>query len=189
MTTISVDQLLTNGVHYGHRASRWNPKMRPFIHEKRNNIHIIDLRETVRGLLRARNFLQHTVAEGGKVLWVGTKRSAKEAVRNVAQRTSHPFVTERWLGGTLTNFRTIRSRLGRLNELESLDADGTVALLSKKQQSRHRIEKKKILNLIDNLQVDLPNDLHHGALQTFGLRKGEDNEGKTNKARSFGIGD
>ncbi|MDJ0974158.1 MAG: 30S ribosomal protein S2 [Planctomycetota bacterium] len=152
MSTITLDNLLENGVHYGHRASRWNPKMKPFIHGKRNQIHIIDLRATVRGLLRARAFLQATAAEGGRVLWVGTKRSAKEAVRNIAAQTSQPFVTERWLGGSLTNFKTVRSRLGRLDELEGLEADGTVALLSKKQQSRHRIEKKKILKNLEGLR-------------------------------------
>lgn len=156
--TITVDHLLENGVHYGHRASRWNPKMKPYIHGKRNSIHIIDLRATVRGLLRARAFLQATAAEGGRVLWVGTKRSAREAVRNIATQTSQPFVTERWLGGSLTNWQTVRSRLGRLTELEGLDEDGTVELLSKKQQSRHRIEKRKILKNLEGLRDmdDLP---------------------------------
>ncbi len=152
MSTITVDQLLENGVHYGHRASRWNPKMKRYIHGKRNQIHIIDLRATVRGLLRARAYLQATAAEGGRILWVGTKRSAKEAVRSVANQTSQPWVTERWLGGSLTNFKTVRSRLGRLEELEGLEADGTVALLSKKQQSRHRIETKKILKNLEGLR-------------------------------------
>jgi len=126
--------------------------MRPFIHSKRNQIHIIDLRETVRGLLRSRHYLQAIAAQGGRIMWVGTKRSAKEAIRGVAQRTKQPFVTERWLGGTLTNFKTIRSRLGRLAELEGLEADGTFELLSKKQQSRHRIEKKKILKNLEGIR-------------------------------------
>ncbi len=126
--------------------------MRPFIHSKKNQIHIIDLRETVRGLLRSRHYLQAIAAQGGHVMWVGTKRSAKEAIRGVAQRTKQPFVTERWLGGTLTNFKTIRSRLGRLAELEGLEADGTFELLSKKQQSRHRIETKKILKNLEGIR-------------------------------------
>ncbi len=152
LANITLEQLLENGVHFGHRASRWNPKMRPFIHSKKNQIHIIDLRETVRGLLQSRHYLQAVSAQGGRVMWVGTKRSAKEAIRGVAQRTKQPFVTERWLGGTLTNFKTIRSRLGRLQELEGLEADGTFEVLSKKQQSRHRIEKKKILKNLEGIR-------------------------------------
>jgi small subunit ribosomal protein S2 len=155
LATITLESLFDNGVHFGHRASRWNPKMKPYIHGKRDQIHLIDLRETVRGLLRARHYLGAVSAEGGKVLWVGTKRSAKEAIRMVAVRTNQPFVTERWLGGTLTNFKTIRSRLGRLDELEEIEAEGTYALLSKKQQSRHRIEKKKILKNLEGVR-----DLH-----------------------------
>src|SRR5687767_8336772 len=116
MSQITVNELLESGVHFGHRASRWNPKMRTFIHGKRNTIHIIDLKETVKGLVRASHYLREVAAEGGKILFVGTKRSAKEAVRASAQRTSMPHVTERWLGGTLTNFRTIRSRLNHLKE-------------------------------------------------------------------------
>jgi small subunit ribosomal protein S2 len=126
--------------------------MRPFIHGRRNQIHIIDLEHTVRGLVRARNYLQHVSAEGGRVLWVGTKRSAREAVRSVATRTGQPFVTERWLGGTLTNFRTIRSRLGRLQELESLESGGAVDHLSKKEQSRVRREKRNLLKNLEGIR-------------------------------------
>ncbi|MCC7139097.1 MAG: 30S ribosomal protein S2 [Planctomycetes bacterium] len=155
---MSVTELLESGVHFGHRASRWNPKMRPFIHGKRNSIHIIDLKETVKGLLRACHFVKETAAEGGKVLIVGTKRSAREAVRAVAQRTGMPYVTERWLGGTLTNFRTIRSRLDRLQELDDLEAKGVVAAWSKKMQARHHLEKSKILKNLEGLRSleDLP---------------------------------
>jgi small subunit ribosomal protein S2 len=117
---VDVKQLLDSGVHYGHRASRWNPKMRPYIYGKRNLIHIVDLRETVRGLLRAHRYLSQVVARGQLVLFVGTKRQAKEIVEREANRCGMPFVTERWLGGTLTNFRTIRSRLNRLKELEQM---------------------------------------------------------------------
>ena len=151
--SITVDQLLENGVHFGHRASRWNPKMKSYIAGKRNAIHIIDLKQTVRGLVRARNYLQATAAQGGHVLWVGTKRSAKEAVRSVAARTKQPFVTERWLGGTLTNFRTIRSRLGRLQELETMEADGILALLKKKEQARIRTERKKLLKNLEGIRM------------------------------------
>jgi small subunit ribosomal protein S2 len=112
--------LIEAGVHFGHRASRWNPKMRPYIYGKRNLIHIIDLRETVRGLLRAYRYLAKVASSGSLVLFVGTKRQGKEAVEREAARCGMPFVSERWLGGTLTNYRTIRDRLKRLLELESL---------------------------------------------------------------------
>jgi small subunit ribosomal protein S2 len=155
---ITVTELLESGVHFGHRASRWNPKMRPFIHGKRNTIHIIDLKETVKGLLRACHYVKEVAAEGGKVLLVGTKRSAREALRATAQRTGMPYVTERWLGGTLTNFRTIRSRLDRLKELDEQEASGSVAAMSKKLQARHALEKSKILKNLEGLRSleDLP---------------------------------
>jgi len=152
LSIITVTELLESGVHFGHRASRWNPKMKPFIHGKRNTIHIIDLKETVKGLVRASHFLKEVASEGGKILFVGTKRSAREAVRAAAQRTGMPYVTERWLGGTLTNFRTIRSRLDRLKELEDLDANGTVAAMSKKLQARHLLEKSKILKNLEGIR-------------------------------------
>jgi small subunit ribosomal protein S2 len=117
---VQVKDLIEAGVHFGHRASRWNPKMRPYIYGKRNLIHIIDLRETVRGLLRAYRYLAKAASNGHLILFVGTKRQAKEAIEREAARCGQPFVAERWLGGTLTNYRTIRDRLKRLNELESL---------------------------------------------------------------------
>ncbi len=120
MALVDVKVLLEAGVHYGHRASKWNPKMRPYIYGKRNLIHIIDLRETVRGLLRAYKYLSQVVARGGLVMFVGTKRQAKEIVEREAGRAGMPFVSERWLGGTLTNYRTIRNRLKRLQELEAM---------------------------------------------------------------------
>ena len=152
MSLITVDALLENGVHFGHRASRWNPKMRPFIHGKRNTIHILDLKQTIRGLVRACHYVKAVSSEGGKLLIVGTKRSAKEAVRDVAQRAKMPYVTERWLGGTLTNFRTIRSRLQRLHELEAEEASETFAALTKKAQARLKTEKKKILKNLDGVR-------------------------------------
>ena len=120
MAIVQVKDLIEAGVHFGHRASRWNPKMRPYIYGKRNLIHIIDLRETVRGLLRAYRYLAKVASSGSLVLFVGTKRQAKEAVEREAARCGMPFVSERWLGGTLTNYRTIRDRLKRLQELEAL---------------------------------------------------------------------
>jgi small subunit ribosomal protein S2 len=117
---VQVKDLIEAGVHFGHRASRWNPKMRPYIYGKRNLIHIIDLRETVRGLLRAYRYLAKAASNGHLILFVGTKRQAKEAIERESGRCGQPYVAERWLGGTLTNYRTIRDRLKRLNELESL---------------------------------------------------------------------
>jgi small subunit ribosomal protein S2 len=117
---VQVKDLIEAGVHFGHRASRWNPKMRPFIYGKRNLIHIIDLRETVRGLLRAYRYLAQLASKGSLVVFVGTKRQAKETVEREAGRCGMPYVSERWLGGTLTNYRTIRDRLKRLQELEAM---------------------------------------------------------------------
>ena len=120
MAIVQVKDLIEAGVHFGHRASRWNPKMRPYIYGKRNLIHIIDLRETVRGLLRAYRYLAKVASNGSLVLFVGTKRQAKETVERESARCGMPYVSERWLGGTLTNYRTIRDRLKRLQELEAL---------------------------------------------------------------------
>ena len=117
---VAVKDLIEAGVHFGHRASRWNPKMRPYIYGKRNLIHIIDLRETVRGLLRAYKYLSQVASRGSLILFVGTKRQAKETLEKEAARCHMPFVSERWLGGTLTNFRTIRARLNRLKEPETM---------------------------------------------------------------------
>jgi len=117
---VQVKDLIEAGVHFGHRASRWNPKMRPYIYGKRNLIHIIDLRETVRGMLRAHRFLAKVASNGSLVLFVGTKRQAKETIEREAARCGMPYVSERWLGGTLTNYKTIRDRLKRLQELEGL---------------------------------------------------------------------
>ncbi|NBO90895.1 MAG: 30S ribosomal protein S2 [Planctomycetia bacterium] len=120
MAIVQVADLVEAGVHFGHRASRWNPKMRPYIYGKRNLIHIIDLRETMRGLLRAHRFLSRTAANGSLVVFVGTKRQARETIEKEAARCGMPYVSERWLGGTLTNHRTIRDRLKRMTELEAM---------------------------------------------------------------------
>ena len=130
METVTVKQLIEAGVHFGCRVSRWNPKMAPYIYGRRNFIHIMDLRETLRGLLRAQNFLRGICAEGAQILWVGTKRQVKGVIQDAGQQTGMPVVTERWIGGTLTNFSVIRSRLKRLEELEALEEDGgTLQLL------------------------------------------------------------
>lgn len=144
MSIVLVKELVNAGVHFGHRTSRWNPKMGPYIHGKRNLIHIIDLRETVRGLLRAKRYLIRLVSQGSLVLFVGTKRQAADTVQREAERCQMPFVAARWLGGTLTNFSTIRSRLRRLEELEHFETSGVLESYSKKMQSSLMRERRKI---------------------------------------------
>lgn len=152
MSEIVVKEILEAGVHFGHRASRWNPKMRPYIYGRKNQIHIIDLKETVRGLLRAKKYLAKVASQGSLVLFVGTKRQAAEPVEGAAKACGMPFVNERWLGGTLTNFRTIRSRLKRLEELETLEQTGELATYSKKRQSTLSRERKKIFTNLSGIR-------------------------------------
>lgn len=152
MALIEVKELVEAGVHYGHRSSRWNPKMRPYIYGKRNLIHIIDLRETLRGLLRAYKYVTKIVSQGKLVMFVGTKRQAKEIVEREAKRCGMPCVSERWLGGTLTNFRTIRSRLQRLANLESLEETGQIHTYSKKMISSITRERKKIFRNLSGIR-------------------------------------
>ncbi len=139
-----IKELIEAGVHFGHRTSRWNPKMRPYIYSRKNLVHIIDVRETVRGLLRARKYLGQIASQGSLVLFVGTKRQAGEAIEREATRCGMPFVNERWLGGALTNFRTIRSRLSRLEELEEIRAGDQLNTYSKKMQSALNREFRKM---------------------------------------------
>lgn len=153
MASELVKQLIDAGVHFGHRASRWNPKMSPYIFGKRNTIHIIDIRETVKGLLRAKRFISQLVANNQDVLFVGTKRQARLHVQQQAQRVGMPFVIERWLGGTLSNFRTIRSRLARLDELETAEADGTALEYSKKMIAMRSRELRKIKRNLDGIRT------------------------------------
>jgi small subunit ribosomal protein S2 len=147
-----VKSLVDAGVHFGHRVSRWNPKMAPYIHGKRNSIHIIDVRETVKGLLRAKKLLQNLVASGKDVLFVGTKRQARHAIQEEATRCGMHYVSERWLGGTLTNFRTIRQRLLRLEELEKLWATGQIESYSKKMKSTLQREMDKIKTNLEGIR-------------------------------------
>jgi small subunit ribosomal protein S2 len=153
LATVLVKELIEAGVHFGHRASRWNPKMRPYIYARRNLIHIIDVRETIRGLLRGRKYLQRVAAEGSLVLFVGTKRQASETIDQQARRCGMPFVSDRWLGGTLTNFRTIRSRLSRLEELEALRAGEELASYSKKMQSALNREYRKMYRNLNGIRT------------------------------------
>lgn len=152
MASELVRQLVDAGIHFGHRASRWNPKMKGYIFGKRNTIHIIDIRETVKGLLRAKKFIAQIVAKGNDVLFVGTKRQARQHIRQQAGRVGMPFVAERWLGGTLTNFRTVRSRLARLEELEAAEADGTALQYSKKMIATRARELRKIQRNLEGIR-------------------------------------
>jgi small subunit ribosomal protein S2 len=148
-----VEELVQAGVHFGHRASRWNPKMAPYIYARKGLIHIIDVRETVRGLLRAKKYLGQVAAGGSLVLFVGTKRQAQAAVEREALRCGMPFVSERWLGGALTNFRTVRSRLARLEELEALRAGPDIANYSKKMQSALAREYRTMYRNLNGLRL------------------------------------
>lgn len=153
MPTVLVKDLIEAGVHFGHRVSRWNPKMRPYIYGRQNMIHIIDVRETVRGLLRARKYLQQVAAAGGLILFVGTKRQARETIEREAQRCGMPYVCDRWLGGTLTNFRTIRSRLTHLEELEKLRASPEIQTYSKKMQAALNREYRKMFRNLNGIRT------------------------------------
>lgn len=153
MATLLVQQLIEAGVHFGHRASRWNPKMRPYIYARQNLIHIIDVRETIRGLLRAKKYLKQVAGGGGLVLFVGTKRQAGETIERESERCGMPYVSDRWLGGTLTNFRTIRNRLARLEELETLRSSDQLATYSKKMQSALTREYRKMYRNLHGMRT------------------------------------
>ncbi|UCG58033.1 MAG: 30S ribosomal protein S2 [Phycisphaerales bacterium] len=137
-------ELINAGVHFGHGVSRWDPKMAPFIFEKRGNIHIIDVKKTLKGMLIARKLLAEVVAAGNDVVFVGTKRQAQKAVETAASKCGMHYVSQRWLGGMLTNFRTVRSRLQRLEQLEAMQEKGELESESKKQASRLKREMRKI---------------------------------------------
>ena len=144
--------LINAGVHFGHGVSRWNPKMSPFIFTKRGNIHIIDVKKTLTGLLIAKKLLAEVVSSGKDVAFVGTKRQAQKAVSTAAGRCGMHYVSERWLGGMLTNFRTVRSRLQRLQELELMQESGTLEKESKKQASRLKREMRKIKSNLEGVR-------------------------------------
>ena len=133
MASISMKKLLESGVHFGHRTNKWNPKMKQYIFTERNGIHIIDLSQTVKALNDALNLVTKTVQDGGTVLFVGTKRQAQETIREEAERCGMPYVTERWLGGTLTNWKTIKERIGELERLEGMQESGEIFRLTKKE--------------------------------------------------------
>jgi small subunit ribosomal protein S2 len=139
-----VQDLVEAGIHFGQRSAAWNPKMQPYIYGKRNGIHIIDIKETIKGLLLAKKYISKTVAEGKDVCFVGTKRQARSVIEQRVGDVKQHYVVERWLGGTLTNFRTIRARLKRLEELEAIEKNDNFASYSKKMESQLRREKDKI---------------------------------------------
>ena len=149
-----VKDLIDAGIHFGHRQSRWNPKMKPFIYGKRNLIHIIDVRATLKGILAAKRFLNKLVASGKDVVFVGTKRQARSVIEEAGKHTGMPYVAERWLGGTLTNYRTIRSRLARLEELERiLQSPDLNKNYSKKMESSLKREYRKILRNLSGIRT------------------------------------
>lgn len=147
-----VKQLIDAGVHFGHHASRWNPKMQPYIFGKKNLIHIINVKETLKGLLAAKKFITQVVAQGKDIVVVGTKRQARKAIEENATRVTMHWVTDRWLGGTLTNFHEIRKRVGRLEQLEQLEADGLLDAYSKKEGASLRREMRKILRNLGGIR-------------------------------------
>jgi small subunit ribosomal protein S2 len=149
---LSIRSLIESGVHFGHQTKRWNPKMRPFIYGNRNGIHIIDLDQTAKLFKRAYEFVVETVAHGGHVLFVGTKRQAQDLVIDGAQRAAMYHVTNRWLGGTLTNFRTIKQGLDRLRLLERMKDDGTYEQLPKKEVSRLEKERERLEKYLGGLK-------------------------------------
>jgi len=144
MSVISMKQLLEAGVHFGHQTRRWNPKMAPYIFTERNGIYIIDLQKTVKKVEEAYNFIKEVSEEGKDVLFVGTKKQAQDAIREESLRCSMHFVNNRWLGGMLTNFKTIKARIKRLAELETMEEDGTFEVLPKKEVIKLRGEKDKL---------------------------------------------
>ena len=143
-TIVSMNYLLEAGVHFGHQKRRWNPKMKEYIYTTRDDIYIIDLQKTVKKLEEAYEALKEIAANGGKVLFVGTKKQAQEAAEECAVRTNNYFITERWLGGTLTNFKTIRSRVRRMDEIDKMEEDGIFDLLPKKEVIQIRKEYEKL---------------------------------------------
>lgn len=152
MAVISMKQLLEAGVHFGHQTRRWNPKMEPYIYIARNGIYIIDLQKTVRKVDEAYDFIKSLSADNETILFVGTKKQAQEAVKEEAERCGMFFVNQRWLGGMLTNFQTIRRRIDRLHELERMEADGRMNLLPKKEIAELMHEKERLNKFLGGIK-------------------------------------
>lgn len=152
MSVVSMKQLLEAGVHFGHQTRRWNPKMAQYIFTERNGIYIIDLQKTVKKLEDAYSFVRGLSAEGKSILFVGTKKQAQDSVKDEAERAGAYFVNARWLGGMLTNFRTIRRRIDRLNQLRNMEADGTFDLLPKKEVIKLNLEIDKLEKFLGGIK-------------------------------------
>jgi small subunit ribosomal protein S2 len=168
MAVISMKQLLEAGVHFGHQTRRWNPKMAPYIFAERNGIYIIDLQKTVKKVIEAYEFIREVAMEGKPILFVGTKKQAQETVKEEAIRCGEYFVNERWLGGMLTNYGTIKKRIDRLFELERMEEDGTMSVLPKKEVIKLRGERERLERFLGGIKnmPELP-----GALFVIDPRK------------------
>ncbi|NLY75629.1 MAG: 30S ribosomal protein S2 [Firmicutes bacterium] len=152
MAVISMKQLLEAGVHFGHQTRRWNPKMAQYIFTERNGIYIIDLQKTVKKVDEAYNFIRSIVENGETVLFVGTKKQAQDAIKEEAERCGMPYVSQRWLGGTLTNFKTIRSRIDRLRKIEQMEQDGSFDSLPKKEVLQLQKEKARLMKFLSGIR-------------------------------------
>lgn len=152
MSVVTMKQLLEAGVHFGHQTRRWNPKMRPYIFTERNGIYIIDLQKTVKLMEKAYNFVKELSANGEQILFVGTKKQAQESIQEEAERCEMFYVNKRWLGGMLTNFKTIRKRVERLDELEKMEAEGVFDILPKKEVIKLNHEKEKLLKFLSGIR-------------------------------------
>ncbi|RSL33194.1 30S ribosomal protein S2 [Salibacterium salarium] len=152
MAVISMKQLLEAGVHFGHQTRRWNPKMSRYIFTERNGIYIIDLQKTVKKVEEAYNYVRDIAADGGKILFVGTKKQAQDSVRDEAKRSGMYFINQRWLGGTLTNFATIRKRIARLKDIEKMEEDGTFDVLPKKEVMLLRKEMERLEKFLGGIK-------------------------------------
>ncbi len=152
MSVISMKPLLEAGVHFGHQTRRWNPKMREYIFTDRNGIYIIDLQKTVRKVEEAYEFIRATAADGGRILFVGTKKQAQDAVAEEATRCGEFYINQRWLGGLLTNFETIKKRVGRLEELDEMESKGRFEQLPKKEVSLLRKERERLVKYLGGIQ-------------------------------------
>lgn len=152
MAVISMKQLLEAGVHFGHQTRRWNPKMKKYIFTERNGIYIIDLQKTVKKVEEAYNFVKQVSEEGGKVLFVGTKKQAQESVKAEAERAGHYYVNQRWLGGILTNYKTISKRVQRINEIEKMEEDGTFDVLPKKEVIELKKEYDRLIKFLGGIR-------------------------------------
>jgi small subunit ribosomal protein S2 len=152
MTVVSMRQLLEAGVHFGHQTKRWNPKMAAYIYSSRNDIHVIDLHKSIPLIEKAYEFIRDRIAENGSILFVGTKKQAQEAVAEEAKRCGMFYVNQRWLGGMLTNFKTVKKSLNKLKQIEKMEADGTFEILPKKEVNNYKREHRKLLRGLDGIR-------------------------------------